>query len=86
MAQFADKARVEQYIRNQPGIVARLLETRLEQGVLDALYADMFPPPTNREKRIALQRVKRLMEHTGYGDQSNLVAEIDREIALLAPV
>jgi len=78
---FTNKTLVTQAIGNQPGRVASLMETHLNQQQLTA-FEGLIVSSTNREAARELQKIRRQLEKLGRdGALADLFAELDEVIA-----
>jgi len=87
-AKFAQRERIQLAMDNSPELVIRALESILSQEQIAALEAALLPPPTDAEKREALDNAKLKLLRAGFADDDPLVAAISAragEITAEAP-
>jgi hypothetical protein len=79
-AAFADPARVAAYINNDSRAFVAMLEGVLTQRQCDDIEVALFPPPTDTEKRKALERAVLALRDAGLKGNSAAVIEIVKEL------
>lgn len=85
-AHFKDRARVELTMDNSPGTVVAALEGILTQGQIDALEAALLPPPTDAEKKEALESARARLLRAGFPVDDPIVVAVTARATELATV
>lgn len=84
-AHFKDRARIELAMDNAPGAVVTALEGILSQEQIDAIEAALLPPPTDAEKKEALESAKTRLLRAGFSADDPIVAAVTARVNGLAP-